>query len=168
MILDSHVYCFQLNIYGYGVPFANVVSYAEHLYEQTNYSPLYVWPISRLPFNINDLRRPSDVMSFTEVWATSAPLTPWGPNSVAAWPLDEDFDGDGVLDSNMVERQNGENWEWVGYSTPYNRVAARHRDRMCNIAFMDSHVETQFINDMLYDRVLWAVELVGMPDKEPP
>ena len=153
----------EINILGYGMPFANVLAYTIRL---KGISSLYYWPIARLPFNINDVRRPSEVMSFTEDWGNGGALTPWGPNSISTWPLDEDFDGDGVLDSHTVERVNGEVWQ--GYPSPYNRVAARHGDRMCNIGFMDSHVETQFINDMLYDRVLWGVELVGMPDKAPP
>ena len=149
---------------GYGPNFANVVAYAEELWEITHHSPIYIWPIARVPFNINDVRRPAEVMSFTEEWGqTASVLTPWGPNSVATWPLDEDFDGDGVLDSNATERINGETW--AGFPFPYNRVAARHGDRVANAGFMDGHAESLFINDMLYDRVLWAVELVGMPDK---
>ena len=74
--------------------------------------------------------------------------------------------GDGVLDSNTVEYELGMGRS--GFYHPYNRVAARHPGRVCNVGFVDSHVESQFINDMLYDRVLWGVELVGMPDKEPP
>ena len=27
---------------------------------------------------------------------------------------------------------------------------------------VDSHVESQFINDMLYDKILWGIELLGM------
>ena len=106
-------------------------------------------------------------MCFTEEWGPAeGVLTPFGPTGLSTWPLDEDFDGDGVLDSNRTERINGEVW-W-GWSSPYNRVAARHPDRIANVGFMDGHVESQFINDMLADRVLWAVELVGLPDKEPP
>ena len=153
------------NTIGYGVPFSNVMSYTMDLH-LSNGGP-YPWPIARVPHNINDVRRPSDVMCFTEhwglVWGGGSVLTPYGPTTLATWPLNEDFDGDGVLDSNTAEILTGENW--FGYPTPYNRVAARHGDRVCNIGFMDSHVEPWFINDMLYDRVLWAVELVGMPDK---
>ena len=151
------------NVYGYGVPFANVVSYWYYLHESQHGT--YPWPIARLPFNINNGRRPGEVMCISEVAGTSASLTPYGPTAYASWPLDEDFDGDGVLDSNQVERINGENWAWCGYPLPYNRVGARHGDRVANVGFMDGHVESMFINDMLYDRVLWGVELVGMPDK---
>ena len=150
------------NLMGYAPNFANVLAYWVDL--STSHGGPYPWPIARLPFNVNSLRRPGEVMSFTETWGPGqAVLTPYGPTSLATWPLDEDFDGDGVLDSNATERINGENW-W-GWPAPYNRVAARHGDRVANAGFMDGHVESLFINDMLADRVLWAVELVGMPDK---
>ena len=145
----------ETNLIGYTLPFANVLAY------WVNLQNVYPWPVARAPHNIGDVRRTSEVMSLTE---TSAPieavLTPYGPTPYSTFPLDEDFDGDGVLDSNEYERRLGE--DWFGYPTPYNRVAARHPGRTCNIGFMDGHVESQFINDMLYDRVLWAVELVGM------
>ena len=112
--------------------------------------------------SVNDIPRPSDIMSFSESWGNEGPLTPWGPNASSTWVLDMDFDGDGVLDSNRTECDLGLSPRRSGYLHPYNRVAARHPGRVCNIAFADSHVESQFINDMLYNRVLWGVELVGM------
>ena len=156
----------EVNSLGYNMPFANFHALTMRLGE---FYPAwgYPWPVARLPHNINDVRRPSDVMSFTETWGTGFwPLTPYGPIPFATWVLDMDFDGDGVLDSNTTEYDLG--MERTGFYHPYNRVGARHPGRVCNIGFVDSHVESQFINDMLYDRVLWAVELVGLPDKEPP
>ena len=154
----------EINSVGYDMPFANFKAITIRL---QGISSIYEWPVARLPHNINDVRRPSDVMSFTENWCSgTCALTPWGPTSFATWTLDMDHDGDGVLDSNTVEYELG--IPRSGFYHPYNRVAARHPGRVCNIGFVDSHVESQFINDMLYDRVLWGVELVGMPDKEPP
>ena len=152
----------EVNLIGYALPFANVMAYWIDLH--TSHGGPYPWPIARLPFNVNNVRRPSEVMCFTETWGPGqGVLTPYGPTAYATWPLNEDFDGDGVLDSNATERINGETW--AGFPFPYNRVAARHGDRVANAGFMDGHAESLFINDMLYDRVLWAVELVGMPDK---
>ena len=146
------------------MPFANFKAITMRL---QGISAIYEWPVARLPHNINDVRRPSDVMSFTENWRSgTCALTPYGPTAFSTWVLDMDFDGDGVLDSNTVEYELGMGRS--GFYHPYNRVAARHPGRVCNVGFVDSHVESQFINDMLYDRVLWGVELVGMPDKEPP
>jgi prepilin-type N-terminal cleavage/methylation domain-containing protein/prepilin-type processing-associated H-X9-DG protein len=148
----------DVNPIGYAMPFANFVAITIRL---QGISHIYEWPIARLPHNINDVRRPSDVMSFTEIWDQARnPLTPYGPNSFSTWPLDMDFDGDGVLDSNAYECYLEE--AKMGYPSPYNRVAARHPGRVCNIGFVDSHVESQFVNDMLYDKILWGVELVGM------
>ena len=153
----------EVNPIGYDLPFANFKAITMRLGEA--YPAWgYPWPVARLPHNINDVRRPSDIMSFSEIWdQTRSPLTPYGPTAFSTWPLDLDFDGDGVLDSNATECYLEE--ATMGYPSPYNRVAARHPGRTCNIGFADGHAENQFINDMLYDRVLWAVELVGMPDK---
>ena len=152
----------EVNSIGYDMPFANFIALTIRM---RGNSSLYEWPVTRLPHNISDVRRPSDVMSFTENWGSSVcALTPWGPSWNADWTLDMDFDGDGVLDSNTVECDLG--IVRTGFYHPYNRVAARHPGRVCNVGFVDSHAESQFVNDMLYDRVLWAVELVGMPDKE--
>jgi len=148
----------DVNPLGYDMPFANFKAITIRL---QGISPIYEWPIARLPHNINDVRRPSDVMSFSEIWdQTRSPLTPYGPNSFSTWVLDMDFDGDGVLDSNRYECELHE--VDMGYPSPYNRVAARHPGRVCNIGFVDGHAESQFVNDMLYDKVLWGVELVGM------
>ena len=154
----------EVNSIGYCMPFSNFHALTMRLGE--NYPAWgYPWPVARLPHNISDVRRPSDVMSFTETWGSSIwPLTPYGPIPFATWVLDMDFDGDGVLDSNTTEYYLGTGR--TGFDHPYNRVGVRHPGRVCNIGFVDSHVESQFVNDMLYDRVLWAVELVGMPDKE--
>ena len=145
------------NSRGYGMPFANVLGYPLRL---RGNSPIYEWPITRNPHVIHDIPRPSDIMCFTEGSISMDVLTPWGPNWWSTWPLDMDWDGDGVLDSNTVE------YVWYsglfGRPVPYNRVGPRHLDRTCNIGFMDSHVEPQFINDMLYNDVLWGIELVGM------
>ena len=156
----------QDNPIGYALPFSTVVAYTIRLRGISN---LYEWPNCRLPHNISDLRRPSDVMSLTEEWQSrgsasdyysSGLLCPWDPNSVSSFALDYDTDGDGVLDSNYYwyDRLSG----LSGYPAPYNRVAARHPGRVCNIGFMDSHAESQFINDMLYDKIQWGIELLGM------
>ena len=149
----------DVNPIGYDMPFANFKAITVRL--SVSKGGPYPWPVARLPHNINDVHRPSGVMSFSEIWdQTRCPLTPYGPNGSSTWPLDYDFDGDGVFDSNWVECYLEE--PLMGYPSPYNRVAARHPGRVANVAFVDSHVESQFINDMLYDRILWGVELVGM------
>ncbi len=142
------------NNHGYGPAFANLLSYRLGLG--------YPWPVERPPHNVYHIANTSEIMGLTEMWAPQeAVLTPYGPTAYSTFPLDYDFDGDGVNDSNSYELMLGKTI--YGYYTPYNRVAARHRGRVCNIGFLDGHVESQFINDMLYNRVLWGVELVGMP-----
>ena len=145
-------------VYGYAMPFANVLAYPARL---KDHHPIYAWPISRVPHKLQHVPSPSELMCFAETSIPGAAvLTPYGPNGHSTWPLDHDYDGDGVMDSNSTEYfWYSETW---GFPVPYNRLAPRHAGTTGNIGFMDSHVESQEINDTLYNRKLWAVELVGM------
>jgi len=62
-------------------------------------------------------------LSFSLVYA------PYTPNNGPAWPLDSDYDHDGINDSSS---------SFLGVNTPYNGAAARH-GKGFNVAFLDGH-----------------------------
>lgn len=110
---------------GYAVNYPNVVHYQK--------------PVGRDPYKITRIRNSSEVMAFAESMGHGSLTTISMDNSATGWPVDMDFDGDGIKDTNTFLYQ-------YGYAQ-FGNVGIRHNKR-ASCVFVDGHAALVHIKDM--------------------
>ncbi len=113
------------------------------------------------PFPISEIPRPGKTLVLLE---TLRPVDyfvvggVWPPFGRAPWPPNMDYDQDGIDDSNRYAYNYMSAYCEFDYS--YNGIAARHRDRIANCAFLDGHVEGLHINELMDpNRRMWGEDI---------
>ncbi|KKL10932.1 hypothetical protein LCGC14_2550890 [marine sediment metagenome] len=133
------------NPYGYGLNYPNVFGYADR----------DVPPEGHRPWRIHEIPRPAETIAMGDSQVYRFLYAPYGPTT---WEPDQDYDGDGVDDTNsgILAELTGIH----GYDIPYNNIAPRHGDRIANCAFLDGHAEGMRITELMDPgRRVWGEDL---------